>query len=198
MSPPCRCARRRSNSRPSCCRRRPPISTSSTAPWCAANGSGGGPSITLGEIAKRVAPGSKLLRGRDAAARGARLVQHRPHGLSLRRALAVVRVDRDTGKVDGRALHGRLRRRPRRQSDAGRGPARRRLRAGARRRAARRSSSTTTNGEPLSVTFADYLMPTLRDVPDVEVLLTEDAPSPAPSARPQGRAAKAASTAPAA
>ena len=34
------------------------------------------------------------------------------------------------------------------------------------------------NGEPLSVTFADYLMPTLPDVPDVEVLLMEDHPSP--------------------
>ena len=34
------------------------------------------------------------------------------------------------------------------------------------------------NGEPLSVTFADYLMPTAREVPDVEVIVTEDAPSP--------------------
>ncbi len=34
------------------------------------------------------------------------------------------------------------------------------------------------NGEPLSVTFADYLMPTAREVPPVEVLITEDAPSP--------------------
>ena len=34
------------------------------------------------------------------------------------------------------------------------------------------------NGEPLAVTLADYLMPTLKDTPDVEVLLTEDAPSP--------------------
>jgi aerobic carbon-monoxide dehydrogenase large subunit len=33
-------------------------------------------------------------------------------------------------------------------------------------------------GEPLSVTFADYLMPTVREVPKIEVLLTEDAPSP--------------------
>jgi CO/xanthine dehydrogenase Mo-binding subunit len=33
-------------------------------------------------------------------------------------------------------------------------------------------------GEPLSVTFADYLVPTLRDVPAVDVLLTQDAPSP--------------------
>jgi CO/xanthine dehydrogenase Mo-binding subunit len=34
------------------------------------------------------------------------------------------------------------------------------------------------NGEPLCVTFADYLMPTAREIPHVEILLTEDAPSP--------------------
>jgi carbon-monoxide dehydrogenase large subunit/6-hydroxypseudooxynicotine dehydrogenase subunit gamma len=34
------------------------------------------------------------------------------------------------------------------------------------------------NGEPLAATLADYLIPTLRDTPDIEVLLTEDAPSP--------------------
>jgi len=33
-------------------------------------------------------------------------------------------------------------------------------------------------GEPLSVSFADYLMPTAREVPPLETLLTEDAPSP--------------------
>ena len=33
-------------------------------------------------------------------------------------------------------------------------------------------------GEPLSVSFADYLMPTAREVPHVETLITEDAPSP--------------------
>src|SRR6201987_1515193 len=33
-------------------------------------------------------------------------------------------------------------------------------------------------GEPLSVTFADYLMPTVREIPPIEVLITEDAPSP--------------------
>ena len=33
-------------------------------------------------------------------------------------------------------------------------------------------------GEPLSVTFADYLMPTAREVPPSSVLLSEDAPSP--------------------
>ncbi|MGH6725049.1 MAG: xanthine dehydrogenase family protein molybdopterin-binding subunit [Pseudolabrys sp.] len=34
------------------------------------------------------------------------------------------------------------------------------------------------NGEPLSVTFADYLMPTAHEMPGVEVIVTEDAPSP--------------------
>ncbi len=56
-----------------------------------------------------------------------------PYGVHI----AVAKVDRETGGVDDRALSRRLRRRPRGQSDAGRGPDRRRLRAGARRRAAR-------------------------------------------------------------
>jgi CO/xanthine dehydrogenase Mo-binding subunit len=34
------------------------------------------------------------------------------------------------------------------------------------------------SGEPLSVTFADYLMPTAREIPALSVLVTEDAPSP--------------------
>jgi CO/xanthine dehydrogenase Mo-binding subunit len=34
------------------------------------------------------------------------------------------------------------------------------------------------NGEPLSVTFADYLMPTAREVPELAILVLEDAPSP--------------------
>ncbi len=34
------------------------------------------------------------------------------------------------------------------------------------------------NGEPLSVTFADYLMPTAREIPESTILITEDAPSP--------------------
>ena len=34
------------------------------------------------------------------------------------------------------------------------------------------------NGQPLSATLADYLVPTMREVPAVEVMITEDAPSP--------------------
>jgi carbon-monoxide dehydrogenase large subunit len=33
-------------------------------------------------------------------------------------------------------------------------------------------------GDPLSVTLADYLMPTLYEAPSVDVLITEDVPSP--------------------
>jgi carbon-monoxide dehydrogenase large subunit len=33
-------------------------------------------------------------------------------------------------------------------------------------------------GEPLSVNFADYLMPTVREIPMVDVVISEDAPSP--------------------
>jgi len=32
-------------------------------------------------------------------------------------------------------------------------------------------------GDPLSVTFADYLMPTARETPAVEIILTEDFPA---------------------
>ena len=33
-------------------------------------------------------------------------------------------------------------------------------------------------GDPLSSTFGDYLLPTVKDVPDIEIMLTEDYPSP--------------------
>jgi len=32
-------------------------------------------------------------------------------------------------------------------------------------------------GDPLAVTFADYLMPTARETPRVEIILTEDYPT---------------------
>ncbi len=33
-------------------------------------------------------------------------------------------------------------------------------------------------GDPLAVTFADYLMPAVREMPPLEIILTEDYPSP--------------------
>jgi len=35
-----------------------------------------------------------------------------------------------------------------------------------------------SDGQPLAVTFADYLLPSLHDAPDVDLLLQENAPSP--------------------
>jgi CO/xanthine dehydrogenase Mo-binding subunit len=140
-------------------------------------GNKSGPSITLGEVAKRIAPGSKLLRGRppQLAAHGWYNTDHTvfPYGVHL----AVVRVDGETGQVVverfmvaydvGRAVNPMM--------IAGQ------LVGGCAQGlggALLEEYVYDKSGEPLAVTFADYLMPTLRDVPDIEVLLTEDAPSP--------------------
>ena len=136
-----------------------------------------GPSITLGDIAKRIAPGSKLLRGRtpQLAAHGWFNTSHTvfPYGVHL----AVVRVDRETGHVaverfligydvgravnpmmiEGQLVGGCV------QGLGG---------------ALYEEFVYDDKGEPLSSTLADYLMPTVRETPDFEVLLTEDAPSP--------------------
>ena len=96
----------------------------------------GGPSISLGKIAQHLAPTRKTLSGRDPglSAEGWFRTEHQvyPYGSHV----AVVRVDRETGGVRWSVFH-RLRYRPRHQSGAGRGPDRRRLRAGIRRRAVR-------------------------------------------------------------
>jgi len=137
----------------------------------------GGPSITLADIAKRIAPGSKLLRGRSPqlAAHGWYNTPYTvfPYGAHL----AVVRVDRETGMVTverfmvaydvGRAVNPMM--------VAGQ------LVGGCAQGlggALMEEFVYGETGEPLSATFADYLLPTLHDIPDVEVLITEDAPSP--------------------
>jgi carbon-monoxide dehydrogenase large subunit/6-hydroxypseudooxynicotine dehydrogenase subunit gamma len=137
----------------------------------------GGPSIALGEIARRIAPGSKLLAGRTPglSAHGWYHTDHTvfPYGAHL----AVVRIDAETGKVAverfmvaydvGRAVNPML--------------VEGQLVGGCAQGIGGALSEEfvyDANGEPLSVTMADYLMPVLHDIPDVEVLLTEDAPSP--------------------
>jgi len=138
---------------------------------------GGGPSITLGEIAARVKPGAELLHGR-APGLSAEAWFHADHTVfPYGVALAIVRVDRDTGQTTverlmiayevGRAVNPMML--------AGQ------LVGGAIQGvggALFEEFTYDANGEPLSVSFADYLMPTLREAPPVDVLIAEDFPSP--------------------
>jgi CO/xanthine dehydrogenase Mo-binding subunit len=136
-----------------------------------------GPSVGLGAVARALSPGSPLRHGRTPglSAEGWFHSNHMnyPYGVHI----AVTRVDRDTGKVDierylvaydvGKAVNPML---IEGQIVGG---------------CAQGVGGTLLEeflyderGEPLSVTFADYLMPTVREMPQVEVIICEDAPSP--------------------
>jgi CO/xanthine dehydrogenase Mo-binding subunit len=127
----------------------------------------GGASMTLGEIARNW-PGGLSAEGRHTT-------QHMnyPYGVHI----AVVRVDRETARIEierflaaydiGRAVNPML---VEGQMVGGF--------AQGLGGALLEEFVYDEKGEPLSVTFADYLLPTAREVPALEVLLTEDAPSP--------------------
>ena len=126
-----------------------------------------GPVLTLAELAREhPAPLSA-----EATFESAHMVY--PYGVHI----AAVRDRCRHRRRHHRALCHRLRHRQGGQSKAGGRPDRRRPGAGHRRRAAG-GISLRRNGEPLSVTFADYLMPTAREIPELSILVTEDAPSP--------------------
>jgi carbon-monoxide dehydrogenase large subunit len=136
-----------------------------------------GPSISLGDVARALNPGSKLIGEANPGltAEGLFEQQHMnyPYGIHI----AVVRVDRDTGApaverffvaydigkavnpmlVDGQIAGGVA------QGIGG---------------ALFEEFLYDARGEPLCVNFADYLMPTAREIPPIEVMITEDAPSP--------------------
>jgi carbon-monoxide dehydrogenase large subunit len=136
-----------------------------------------GPSIGLGDLSRQYAP------GQDAAASGTPGLYSEgwfhtdhlafPYGVHL----AVVRVDRGTGKVIveryfvandvGRAVN------PMMIDGQITGGVAQGLGG-----ALYEEFCYDDNGQPLSATLADYLLPTMREVPHVEVLITEDAPSP--------------------
>jgi CO/xanthine dehydrogenase Mo-binding subunit len=136
-----------------------------------------GPSVDLGEVARALAPASKL-RG-DATpgltAEGWIVQRHMayPYGVHI----AVVRVDCDTGAVTverylvaydiGRAVNPMLV-----EGQIAGGVAQ------GLGGALFEEFLYDPRGEPLSVTFADYLLPTARDIPCIETLISEDAPSP--------------------
>ena len=137
----------------------------------------GGPSISLGKIAALLSNTSKLLGGRDPSlsAEGWFFADHQvyPYGNHL----AVVKVDPVTGGVKveryviaydiGRAINPTL---VKGQIAGG-------LAQGL-GGALYEEFTYNERGDPLAVTFADYLMPTARETPDVEIILTEDYPSP--------------------
>jgi len=137
----------------------------------------GGSSISLAEVARHFAPDSVTLGERDPglAAEGWFRSEHMtyPYGVQI----GVVRVDADTGQatverfllaydigrsinpmlVEGQLVGGFA------QGFGG---------------ALYEEFRYDERGEPLSVTLADYLLPTAREIPALEVLVTEDAPSP--------------------
>jgi carbon-monoxide dehydrogenase large subunit/6-hydroxypseudooxynicotine dehydrogenase subunit gamma len=137
----------------------------------------GGPSITLADLSRQMAPGSKTLGAHEPhlSAEGYFNTDHTvfPYGIHL----AQVAVDIDTGKttverfmvaydigravnpalVEGQLVGGCV------QGLGG---------------ALYEEFDYDERGQPLAATFADYLLPTVGEVPNIECLLTEDAPSP--------------------
>jgi aerobic carbon-monoxide dehydrogenase large subunit len=136
-----------------------------------------GPSMSLGEIANHLAPTSKTLGDREPglSAEGWFRVEHQvyPYGLHF----AVVKVDRETGGVQvesysiaydiGRAINPAL---VRAQIVGGF--------AQGLGGALLEEFTYNERGDPLATTFADYLMPTVRETPKVDVILREDYTSP--------------------
>ncbi|HZT89215.1 MAG TPA: xanthine dehydrogenase family protein molybdopterin-binding subunit [Stellaceae bacterium] len=136
-----------------------------------------GPSIALGDIARHLAPDSPSLGNRDPglAAEGWFRADHMTYAYGVH--IGVVRVDRETGQVTverfligydiGRAINPML--------------ARGQLAGGFAQGmggALCEEFVYDAHGEPLCATLLDYALPNARDIPPVEILLTEDAPSP--------------------
>jgi carbon-monoxide dehydrogenase large subunit/6-hydroxypseudooxynicotine dehydrogenase subunit gamma len=136
-----------------------------------------GPSISLGEIANGLSPTSKTRGGREPglSAEGWFTTEHQvyPYGTHI----AVVRVDRETGGVTieryiagydiGRAINPTL---VKGQIAGGF--------AQGLGGALYEEFIYNERGDPLSASFADYIMPTARETPAIEIILTEEAPTP--------------------
>jgi aerobic carbon-monoxide dehydrogenase large subunit len=136
-----------------------------------------GPSISLGKIAESLAPTAKTLGDRDPglSAEGWFRVEHQvyPYGSHV----AVVRVDGETGGVTveryyiaydiGRAINPAL---VEAQIVGGY--------AQGLGGALSEEFIYNERGDPLAVTFADYLLPAVHETPTPDVLLTEDYATP--------------------
>ena len=136
-----------------------------------------GPSMPLGEVAAKMGPNSPLMRGRTPGLTAERWFwsDHMtyPYGVHC----ALLRIDRDTGAVRverylvandiGRAINPML---VEGQIVGGF--------AQGLGGALLEEFRYDAQGQPLSTTLADYLMPTAAEMPVVDVLIAEDAPSP--------------------
>jgi len=136
-----------------------------------------GPSISLAAIAQNLAPTAKARGDREPglAAEGWFKTEHQvyPYGSHI----ALVRVDAETGRVAierywiaydiGRAINPAL---VRGQIVGGYAQG-----VGG---ALFEEFTYTDRGDPLAVTFADYLLPALHEIPSPEVLLEQDYTSP--------------------
>jgi carbon-monoxide dehydrogenase large subunit len=136
-----------------------------------------GPSISLGDVVKHLAPSAKTLGEREPglSAEGWFQAAHQvyPYGVHF----ALVKVDRDTGGVAveryviaydiGRAINPAL---VKGQIVGGF--------AQGLGGALLEEFNYNERGDPLATTFADYLIPTARETPDVDVILREDCRSP--------------------
>jgi carbon-monoxide dehydrogenase large subunit len=136
-----------------------------------------GPSVSLAEIASALKPGSKLI-GNAAPGLAAEgwfesAYMNYPYGIHF----AVVRIDRDTGAAAveryfvaydiGKAVNPMLV-----EGQIAGGVAQ------GLGGALFEEFRYDARGEPICVNFADYTMPTAREIPPIEVLISEDAPSP--------------------
>lgn len=135
------------------------------------------PMMTLGEVARHMGPTSPLVKGETPGLGAARWFHSDhmtyPYGIHF----AAVAIDRMTGEVRveryliandvGRAVNPML---VEGQIVGGF--------AQGLGGALLEEFRYDDKGQPLSLTFADYLLPTLAEMPRVEVLIAEDAPSP--------------------
>ena len=136
-----------------------------------------GPSVSLGDVARALAPAAKLLDDTTPglSAEGWFESHHMtyPYGVHV----AVVRIDRESGAAVieryfvaydiGKAVNPMLI-----EGQIAGGVAQ------GLGGALWEEFRYDARGEPLSVNFADYLMPTAREIPPIVTLITEDAPSP--------------------
>jgi aerobic carbon-monoxide dehydrogenase large subunit len=138
---------------------------------------GAGASISVAEIARRVAPGSPLLgyRAPGLIAEGWHNTDRMAFSYGVH--IAVVKVDRETGGVTiekyfvaheaGRAVNPML--------------VEGQIAGGCVQGiggAVFEEFTYSDTGDPLSATLVDYLLPTLHDVPEVEIKISQDVPSP--------------------